>query len=43
MAPSVLAKPRYVIEPLRSWPDRTMRPTVGEEMSRQPSLPSLTN
>jgi hypothetical protein len=26
----------------RSWPNRTMRPHVGEEMSRQPSLPSLT-
>jgi hypothetical protein len=43
MAPSTLAKPRYVIEPLRSWPDRTMRPPVGEQMSRQPRLPSLTN
>jgi hypothetical protein len=31
-----------VIEPARPRPDRTMHAHVGEDMPRQPSLPTLT-
>jgi hypothetical protein len=43
MAPSMLAQPRYVIEPLVVVAEPHHAPVVGEQMSRQPSLPSLTN